>query len=221
MLTLEPRKIPRQGRARVTVDAILDACAETLLSRGYDALTTNSISERAGVSIGTLYEYFPNREAVAAALTSRAFQRMIQAMRQAFNTCVAERKEELAGCEHLLLTGLERLITEPAVYKVLLVEAPLLFQFPVVVEAQAELIALSQDVRVASAKRLNLPEPETDAWLIAQMLSAAMLQIAFLDAGREQQVQMTRQLARLTYRMSMGCDPHEVRDTAPPQRLIA
>ena len=54
MLTLEPRKIPRQGRARATVDAILDACAETLMSRGYDALTTNSISERAGVSKDTV-----------------------------------------------------------------------------------------------------------------------------------------------------------------------
>ena len=65
---LEPRKRPRQAQAQATVAAIVDACAQLLASGGYDALTTNAISERAGVSVGTLYEYFPNREAIVGAL---------------------------------------------------------------------------------------------------------------------------------------------------------
>ena len=69
---LEPRKAPRQARARATVAAIIDACAQLLAAGPYDALTTNSISERAGVSVGTLYEYFPNRESIVAALTANS-----------------------------------------------------------------------------------------------------------------------------------------------------
>ena len=49
---LEPRKLPRQARSRATFNAIVDACGQVLSSGSYDALTTNSISERAGVSIG-------------------------------------------------------------------------------------------------------------------------------------------------------------------------
>lgn len=206
MPTLEPRKIPRQGRSRATVDAILDACAEGLIGRGYDALTTNSISDRAGVSIGTLYEYFPNRDAIAAALAGRAFQRMVRAMRGALDDCVAGRFEDLAGTEHMLLTGLKALVAEQAVFRVVVSQAPHLLKTPEVVEGQRVLIELSQEVRALAGDRLNLPMPEADAWLIAHMLSATMLQIAFVDATDERRAVLTRELARLTYRMALGHD---------------
>jgi len=206
MQTLEPRKIPRQGRSRATVDAILDACAEGLTSKGYEPLTTNAISERAGVSIGTLYEYFPNRESIAAALAGRAFLRMVESMRGAFRHCIAERMDELEGTEFMLLSGLEVLVTERAVFRVLVHQAPFVFQLPAVREARGALIELSQDVRAVAGDRLNLPMPEGDAWLIAQMLSSAMLEIACLDASDEQRRRLTRELARLTYRMAIGHD---------------
>jgi AcrR family transcriptional regulator len=209
MQTLEPRKIPRQGRSRATVDAILDACAEGLTGRGYDALTTNAISERAGVSIGTLYEYFPNREAIAAALAGRAFRRTEAAMRTSLRDVVGAGMNRLEGAEHMLFAGLEVLVAERAVFQVLLAQAPFLLQLPVVREARASLIDLSQEVRALAGSRLNLPMPEGDAWLIAQMLSAAMVEIACLDIGDEGRRRLTRELARLTYRMAMG------RDTRP------
>jgi AcrR family transcriptional regulator len=57
-----PRKTPRQARARATVDAIVLAAAPILRSDGPEALNTNRIAEVAGVSIGSLYQYFPNKE---------------------------------------------------------------------------------------------------------------------------------------------------------------
>lgn len=66
-----PRKKPSQARARRTVDLLLEAAAQILAGRGEDALTTNHIAERAGFSIGTLYQYFPNREAILDALIER------------------------------------------------------------------------------------------------------------------------------------------------------
>jgi AcrR family transcriptional regulator len=66
-----PRKNPSQARARRTVDLILEAATQILATRGEEALTTNHIAERAGFSIGTLYQYFPNREAILDALIER------------------------------------------------------------------------------------------------------------------------------------------------------
>jgi AcrR family transcriptional regulator len=66
---LAPRKAARQARSLATVDAILEAAAEVFERRGYAAATTNRIAERAGVAIGSLYQYFPNKDAILVALT--------------------------------------------------------------------------------------------------------------------------------------------------------
>lgn len=66
-----PRKLPRQQRSRATVDAVLDAAAQILVSEGYEGFNTNRVAERAGVSIGSLYQYFPNKAALLTALRQR------------------------------------------------------------------------------------------------------------------------------------------------------
>ena len=70
-LRLLPRKAPKQGRSEATVEVILEAAAHILIERGYMALTTNAAALRAGVSIGSLYQYFPGKEALLAALLMR------------------------------------------------------------------------------------------------------------------------------------------------------
>ena len=65
---LEPRKLPKQARSETTFDAILEAAAQIFERHGYAAGTTNRIAERAGVSIGSLYQYFPNKDAILLAL---------------------------------------------------------------------------------------------------------------------------------------------------------
>jgi AcrR family transcriptional regulator len=67
----QPRRTPTQARARATVDAILEAAAQVLVDRGFDGASTNRIAEVAGVSVGTLYQYFPNKDAVFVALIER------------------------------------------------------------------------------------------------------------------------------------------------------
>jgi AcrR family transcriptional regulator len=66
-----PRKRPEQDRSRATVDAIVDAAARILVKDGYDAFTTNRVAEKAGVSIGSLYQYFPNKDALLSELMRR------------------------------------------------------------------------------------------------------------------------------------------------------
>jgi AcrR family transcriptional regulator len=65
------RKMPRQVRARRTIEVIYEATARIIEREGVGKLTTNQIASRAGVSIGTLYEYFPNKEAVIVAMARR------------------------------------------------------------------------------------------------------------------------------------------------------
>ncbi len=203
------------------MDAILDACAEGLTSRGYEALTTNGISERAGVSIGTLYEYFPNREAIAAALAGRTFLHLGEVMREALRHCIREGLNDLAGVEHMLQSGMAVMVADRAVFKALVYHAPFIFELPTVREARAALIELAQEVRGVAGGRLNLPMPEADSWLIAQMLSAAMLEIASLDASDEQRRRLTRELARFTFRMAVGRDPSALSTPAKTARRPA
>ena len=66
--SLEPRKTPVQARSTVTVEAIAEATIQVLLSHGIDRLTTTRVAARAGVSVGTLYQYFPNKDALLFAV---------------------------------------------------------------------------------------------------------------------------------------------------------
>lgn len=73
---LAPRKQPKQARAQETVEAILTAAARILKKDGFDKASTNRIAEAAGVSIGSLYQYFPSKEALVAALSDRHMTEM-------------------------------------------------------------------------------------------------------------------------------------------------
>ncbi len=75
MNTLKPRKQPTQPRAVATVACILEAAAQILEVQGFEAFNTNAVAERAGVSIGSLYQYFPGKDALLIALMQREKQR--------------------------------------------------------------------------------------------------------------------------------------------------
>jgi AcrR family transcriptional regulator len=68
LVAFEPRKRPIQARSAVTVEAISEATIQILLSYGEERLTTTRIAERAGVSVGTLYQYFPNKQSLLFAV---------------------------------------------------------------------------------------------------------------------------------------------------------
>ncbi len=68
---LSPRKEPKQRRSRGMYEAILEATAQLLTEKGYIATTTNHIADRTGISVGSLYQYFPNKEAIAVELLQR------------------------------------------------------------------------------------------------------------------------------------------------------
>jgi AcrR family transcriptional regulator len=82
-LLWEPRKSPVQARSAASVDAILEAAIQVLLKVGKERLTTTRVAERAGVSVGTLYQYFPNKSALLRAVLRRHFDQVLEAVEQA------------------------------------------------------------------------------------------------------------------------------------------
>lgn len=77
---LEPRRRPRQRRSRERVERILDATAELVERGGIDALTTNAIAAQSGINVASLYQFFPNKYAVVAALAARTAEQQRETM---------------------------------------------------------------------------------------------------------------------------------------------
>lgn len=77
---IEPRRMPKQARSKERVERILDAAAQLLVEKGYSAVKTNHIAKRAGVSIGSVYQFFPNRFAIFHALGERYRVRIISVL---------------------------------------------------------------------------------------------------------------------------------------------
>jgi AcrR family transcriptional regulator len=80
---LNQRKQPRQARSQATIDAIIEAAAQLISAHGLTGFNTNAVAERAGVSIGSLYQYFPNKDAIMAALIRRTQDDRATALRSA------------------------------------------------------------------------------------------------------------------------------------------
>jgi len=76
-LATQPRKLPRQSRSKATVEALVTAAAHILVRDGYERANVNVIAEHAGCSIGSLYQYFPTKDALVAAVLLWHTERMI------------------------------------------------------------------------------------------------------------------------------------------------
>jgi AcrR family transcriptional regulator len=86
----EPRKSPVQARSTASVDAILKATVQVLLKVGKEKLTTTRVAARAGVSVGTLYQYFPNKSALLRAALSLHVEEILA---EVDRVCVAQREQ--------------------------------------------------------------------------------------------------------------------------------
>ncbi|HSI48867.1 MAG TPA: TetR/AcrR family transcriptional regulator [Ideonella sp.] len=114
---VSPRKAPRQARSQATVEAILDAAARVLIERGYAAANTNLVAERAGVSVGSLYQYFPNKDALITALHDRHSRQMDEVMDRAF--AASEHLPFDAALQHIIEGVVEAHRVEAGLHRVL------------------------------------------------------------------------------------------------------
>jgi AcrR family transcriptional regulator len=96
-VSLNPRKKPQQQRSRDTIDTIFEATIQVLLANGLDKTTTIQIADRAGVSIGSLYQYFPNKRALLAAIVRRHVGGVVDVTVAACKSVHGKRIEEMCA----------------------------------------------------------------------------------------------------------------------------
>lgn len=109
-----PRKSPRQSRSAETVGIIIEAAARILETDAHDGFSTNAVATKAGVSIGTLYQYFPNKDAILGALLARETAQFLSQAAAALEKSVAE--EALAA---LILAAIEHQFKRPKLARIL------------------------------------------------------------------------------------------------------
>jgi AcrR family transcriptional regulator len=116
------RRKPRQERSKAMVEAILEAATRVLVARGYEGTTTIAVAEQAGVSIGSLYQYFPNKEALVAALAERHSAELLARIDELLATL--DVREPRAAVRALVRAGVDGHRIQPRLHKILAEQVP-------------------------------------------------------------------------------------------------
>src|SRR5262245_7799213 len=177
-----PRKRPRQARSKATVDAILAATARVLVKQGFDGLTTNAVATAAGVSIGSLYQYFPNKEALVGALVEHHIEEMSDAV-------VAE----LARVAELPLADAARCVVEltirahaiePELHRVLTEQVPRVGRLARLRELDEITHRMVAGLLVARRADIAIRDPDLAAFLLVSTIEAVVHRAALLYPHR-------------------------------------
>ena len=199
---LEPRKTPQQQRSASSVEAILQATVQVLLKQGGSGLTTTRVAHRAGVSVGTLYQYFPNKSALLQALLKRHLEGTATAVETA--------------CESLRGASLGAMADG-------ITSAFLKAKFRDI-ETSVSLYAISDDVegkRIAAGMRVRITramaalfqtasphavvEPSVVAATLLSAMAGASRDLLEAGAGRGAMTTLERELTRMARAYLMAC----------------
>jgi AcrR family transcriptional regulator len=118
----KPRKRASQQRSRATVDALIEATARILVREGFDKASTNRIAEVAGVSVGSLYQYFPGKEALVVAVIERHNREIMQTVRVELAGVLAQPLE--AAVRKLVAVAVKAHHVDPKLHRVLAEQVP-------------------------------------------------------------------------------------------------
>ena len=165
-----PRKSASQERSRLTVNAISEATARVLMTEGYDRASTNKIAAVAGVSIGSIYQYFPSKEALVAAVSERHSREVLQLMRNAL-VKVAARPIEVAAREFVSV-AIDAHRVNPKLHRVLAEQVPRIGRLE-------NVEAINQDVYALIRGYFDAHRDEID---VADLDVAAFICVTAVDA---------------------------------------
>lgn len=176
---VEPRKIPRQGRSRATVDAILRAGAQVLARDGYNKASTNRIAELAGVSIGSLYQYFPNKDALVMAIAEEHSRAMVALLVEA----AGHRGESLEQAIRVFVRGMIRAhAIDPGVHRAL-VQQVLHLGIDAYKNQQVAARQIVERLLEEERKRLGVKHPEVMAFVLVSAVEGVIHSAVFEQPG--------------------------------------
>jgi AcrR family transcriptional regulator len=163
-LATSPRKRPVQARSQDTVDAILKATAHILVKEGYDRASTNKVAARAGVSIGSLYQYFPSKEALVAALLEVHIEKMAEILRAAFPRLATVPIDQAA--EELVRLMVAAHSVEPALHKVFVEQVPRIGKLERVQDIEREMTGLVRAYLEPRRSQLAVTDLDLAAFIV-------------------------------------------------------
>jgi AcrR family transcriptional regulator len=117
-----PRKRAAQARSRATVEALIEATARILVRDGFDRASTNRIAAEAGVSVGSLYQYYPGKEALVAAVVERHNREIMQVVRDALHEVAGQPLAQ--GTRRLVAAAVAAHRVDPDLHRVLAEQTP-------------------------------------------------------------------------------------------------
>ena len=164
---VSPRKAPGQARSKETVDAILRATARILVAEGYEGTSTNRVAEVAGVSVGSLYQYFPGKEALVAALVEKHQAELFAALNPD-PTMLTLPLDQVA--RKLVEAMLRAHSVNPPLHKVLIEVGPRLGKHPHALRDQG--VALVTALLELHKKEVRALDHDVAAFIIVQAVEA-------------------------------------------------
>ena len=174
-LDLEPRKQPAQARSQATFDALVEACTGLLPKLGYAGTTTNHIAERAGVSIASLYEYFPGKDAIVAQVAERLVDRVLRRLARE-GARVLEAREEDALRVWLELIH-ETVARERALFAAFTYQVPYTNRLDAMQAVSSRLMEFSQEVRRRAGGLVRQEVSPATLRLIVNLVSSTIMQL--------------------------------------------
>jgi len=170
---LAPRRTPVQDRSAATFEAIVEAAAQVFERHGYAAGTTNRIAQRAGVSIGSLYQYFPNKDAILVALIERHVEEGESALAPLIGR-LAEHPAPSVGeaLERIVHSMLELHRKRPILDRVLFEEAPRPPRLRARLERIFELASAALADYLASRPEVDVADTRLAAEMVIQSIEA-------------------------------------------------
>jgi AcrR family transcriptional regulator len=165
-----PRKSASQRRSLLTVNTIVEATARVLMKEGYDRASTNRIAAVAGVSIGSLYQYFPSKEALVAAVSERHSQEVLQLMHNALAK-VATLPIEAAARE-FVSAAIEGHRVNPKLHRVLAEQIPRIGRLENVEAINREVHALIRGYLDAHRDEVDVADLDLAAFICVTTVEA-------------------------------------------------
>jgi AcrR family transcriptional regulator len=189
-----PKKRPVQERSRASFDALVQACAWLLPRLGFAGTTTNHIAARAGVNIGSLYEYFPGKDAIVAQVAERLVERVLGRLAEGAPRIIAE-GEANAARQWIELIH-DTVAREKALIAVFLGQVPYTSELEPIRDLGARLVAFSLDMRRHTGGLVREDLTGASLHLLINLVTSTILQIVNDPPADVSQRELLDELAR-------------------------
>lgn len=189
------RKQPSQARSRAMVETIVQATTRVLLKDGYEACSTNRVAEAAGVSIGSVYQYFPDKEALVMAVMER--------YQAGLHEGLVARLAELGDADlesavrGMVSAFLEVPRLQPRLYRVLLEQVPRIGALKRLHELHAQYVPLVEAWLEAHRAEVGVTSPSVAAWVLIAAVEGVLTRVMLERPGWVELGILEEQVTRL------------------------